>query len=129
MATSADFDAVFSQLKGLLQSCAGQLIVAADEPANYTLNAAPPSKRFPSGLFAAAVQLRKSYVSYHLMPVYAFPDLLTKASPRLRKRMQGKSCFNFTAPLDDELLSELRALTAAGFERFPRQLPGALAKA
>jgi hypothetical protein len=27
------------------------------------------------------------------MPVYAWPDLLEDASPELRKRMQGKSCF------------------------------------
>jgi hypothetical protein len=31
--------------------------------------------------------------------------------------MQGKSCFNFTR-LDDALLTELGALTAAGFARF-----------
>ena len=29
------------------------------------------------------------------MPVYMFPDLLDGISPELRRRMQGKSCFNF----------------------------------
>jgi hypothetical protein len=38
-------------------------------------------------------------------------------SPELRKRMQGKSCFNFTRQ-DDTLFAELETLTAAGFTRF-----------
>ena len=52
-----------------------------------------------------AVGERKNYVSYHLMPVYAFPELLKKVSPELegrKKRMQGKSCFNFNAIEVDE---------------------------
>ena len=58
-------------------------------------------------LFAAAVQIRKSYVSYHLMPVYMDPALLATVSPALRKRMQGKACFNFTTidPADARELS------------------------
>jgi hypothetical protein len=41
------------------------------------------------------VRKGKSYVSFHLIPVYMFPDLLKGLSPALEKRMQGKSCFNF----------------------------------
>jgi len=51
------------------------------------------------------------------MLVYIFPDLLAGISDRLRKRMQGKSCFNFTT-LDDATIAELSQLTATGFERF-----------
>ena len=44
------------------------------------------------------------------MPVYEDPALLSGISDALRKKMQGKSCFNFTA--DDALLfKELDALT------------------
>ena len=64
-----------------------------------------------------AVGPRKSYVSYHLMPVYMFPDLLKKASPALKKRMQGKSCFNFKE-VDEKLFAELAKLTDEGFKRF-----------
>ncbi len=35
----------------------------------------------------------------------------------LRKRLQGKSCFNFKQP-DPVLFAELTALTRAGFERY-----------
>lgn len=49
--------------------------------------------------------------------MYVFPELLDGISPELKKRMQGKSCFNFKA-VDRELVRELEALTKAGFERF-----------
>jgi len=35
----------------------------------------------------------------------------------LRRRKQGKSCFNFTT-FDEPLLAELATLIAAGFERY-----------
>ena len=77
----------------------------------------PPSTAYPSGLFFGAVKIGKRYVSFHLMPVYVHSDLLQGISPELRKRMQGKSCFNFTRQ-DDALFAELETLTAAGFARF-----------
>ena len=54
------------------------------------------------------------------MPVYLNPGLLEGMSPGLRKRMQGKSCFNFTR-LDPVLLAELPALTEAGFRFYAGQ--------
>jgi hypothetical protein len=68
-----------------------------------------------------SVQIGKRYVSYHLMPVYAFPDMLNNASPQLRKRMQGKSCFNFTK-LDDTMVGELYAITTTGLERYRQEV-------
>ena len=67
-----------------------------------------------------AVGERKNYVSYHLMPVYAFPDLLKKVSPELKARMQGKSCFNFKE-VDDKLFAELARLTEEGYQRFKEE--------
>jgi hypothetical protein len=49
------------------------------------------------------------------MPIYVKPHLLDDVSPALRKRMQGKSCFNF-AKVDDPLLAELEALTKRGYD-------------
>jgi hypothetical protein len=57
------------------------------------------------------VQLKKNYVSYHLMPIYTDPSLLDEISDALRARMQGKSCFNFTS-VDENLFAELGTLTA-----------------
>ena len=116
-----EFPHVFEQLKKILQSHVTPLVATTDTPDNYYLNKATPvtGKQSPS-FFAAAVQLRKNYVSYHLMPVYMYPELLENISERLKKRMQGKSCFNFTT-VDETLFAELAQLTAAGFRRFREQ--------
>jgi hypothetical protein len=50
------------------------------------------------------------------MAVYMFPDLIQGISPELKRRMQGKSCFNFTR-YDDKLFKELDELTERGYER------------
>jgi hypothetical protein len=114
--TNADFNAVFHRLRGILQEHAGHLLVAADEPENYSLNV-PRSEWHSQELFFGAVKVGKRYVSYHLMPIYARPELLTCISPELKQRMQGKSCFNFTR-IDEPLLAELSALTQQGIEAF-----------
>jgi hypothetical protein len=65
----------------------------------------------------AWVEIGKSYVGYHLMPVYGNPKLLDGFSKELRKRMQGKSCFNFKA-VDEALFAELDELTRQSFIAF-----------
>ncbi|NIW44259.1 MAG: hypothetical protein GWN30_05650, partial [Gammaproteobacteria bacterium] len=71
-------------------------------------------------LFYGKTNIGKNYVSYHLMPVYMYPDLLDDVSDDLKKRMQGKSCFNFRK-IDEDLFSELEGLTERGFQRFREQ--------
>ena len=71
-------------------------------------------------LFFGAVQIKKSYVSFHLMPVYVKPELLASVSPELKSRMQGKSCFNFSA-VEPALLTELTALTKASYASYKQQ--------
>jgi len=115
MPDSARFQAVFEQLKGLLLPYAEHLRVQPGGE-GYSLNT-PYVERWNKELFFGGVQIRTSYVSYYLMPVYMFPDLLDGISPRLRGRMQGKSCFNFSS-IDQEMLVELGRLTARGYERF-----------
>ena len=51
------------------------------------------------------------------MSVYACPELLQNLSPELKKRMQGKSCFNFKE-VDEQLFKELATLTKAGAAKF-----------
>jgi len=46
-----------------------------------------------------------------------YPGLLKGISPALKKRMQGKSCFNFKQP-EPDLFAELTRLTKSGFDRF-----------
>lgn len=119
MARSEQFPAVFAQLKALLEPFAADLVVQADAPGSYSLDTSYIAQ-FNKPLFFGAVQIKKSYVSYYLMPVYIFPALLDEISPTLKKRMQGKSCFNFTT-LSQEALDELASLTKRGYQRYKQE--------
>jgi len=112
------FPATFAALKEILASLSPPLVVAADTDGRYEAHT-PPMPVYPDGLFVAAVRQGKSYVSFHLMPIYLYPDLLDDLPDALRKRRQGKSCFNFSAPSQIPQ-AELAALTRAGFERVRR---------
>jgi hypothetical protein len=112
-----DFDKTFAILRRVLQPYEEALLVQADEPGNYQLASPQQVDRIGRPLFVAAVQVKKNYVSFHLMPVYACPDLVEELSPALKKRMQGKSCFNFTK-INPAHARELAALTRKGIARF-----------
>jgi hypothetical protein len=75
---------------------------------------APESERNPTAW--AGTRVGKAYVSYYLMPICVEPSLLERLSPELRRRTQGKSCFNFRT-VDEALFAELEALTRRGYER------------
>lgn len=111
----ADFDAVFARLKGMLQPYAREMHVTADDATSYGVDMAPPAERNPTTWFGG-VRRGKRYVSLYLMPVYVEPSLLDDASPALRRRQQGKSCFNFTS-VDEGLLGELEVILRRGYEQ------------
>jgi len=69
-------------------------------------------------MFFGSVRLGKAYVSFHLMPLYMCPVLIESLSPALRKRMQGKTCFNFKTEPEPELVTGLMRLTEAGFKQW-----------
>ena len=114
-----NLETVYLELRAILQPFAGQLDGKADSDGKFYLDThhIMPNKK---PLFFGAVQIKKNYVSYHLMPVYVNPQLLDGLSPALKKRMQGKSCFNFRR-IDLPLFEELAALTRAGFDDYRRQ--------
>jgi hypothetical protein len=114
-ATAEQSAEAFAALREILAAHAKGLKVTADGPKGYSLNT-PFSPRWKKELFFGAVQVTKNYVSFHLFPVYMYPDLLDGLSPELKARMQGKSCFNFRAP-DPALFRELAALAKAGLAR------------
>lgn len=109
-------DATFRQLRAILVPYAKKLSLKRDLPDVYYLDAAY-SEEWKRDVFFGAVRTTESYVSFHLMPVYVFPELLKGMSPELKKRMQGKSCFNFQSP-EKALFAELERLTAAGYDLF-----------
>jgi hypothetical protein len=111
-----DLSATFLALKAILQPLETELVKVHDQPDHYYLDTAHIQKN-KKPLYFGSVRIGRQYVSFHLMPVYIWPELLDGMSDRLDRRMQGKSCFNFTSP-DPELLSELTALTRRGFTRY-----------
>jgi hypothetical protein len=113
---SADFDTAFAALKSAFDGHAGVLVVGKDTNAVYSLLSQKPSpfkqhKGHP--MWFGEVRLGKAYASFHLMPLYTNPALLKLISPSLKKRMQGKSCFNFKAAPEPEMLKELKHLVEA----------------
>ncbi|MDR3576929.1 MAG: hypothetical protein P4L50_23935 [Anaerolineaceae bacterium] len=115
MPDPSTFPPIFNRLKSILQVYENHLVVTEDTLAAYSLNA-PFSKKFKKEVFFGAVMINKNYVSFHLMPVYIYPDLLDGLSAALKKHMQGKSCFNFKTA-DESLFVELEQLTRASVAR------------
>ncbi len=116
-----DFPGAFAALKPLFSRYADRLKVTIDSEGGYSVSAKSPSP-FPrhkgEPLFFGAVRSGKAYVGFHLMPLYICPALLDMISPALKKRMQGKTCFNFKAAPQPDLLAELNALTEASFRQW-----------
>ena len=110
------FPEVFAELKSIFKPYAKKMDIAADTGTYYLLNTRYIMKN-KQPLCFGGVRLGKNYVSFYLMSVYASPDLLKAMSPELKKRMQGKSCFNFKA-VDQKLFKELKSLTQAGAAKF-----------
>ena len=108
---------IFKKLRAILEPYAAKLVLVHDTDTHYYLDTklVMPANKLP--LFFAAARIQKSYVSFYLMPVYACPELSKSISPALKKRMQGKSCFNFKS-VDENLFADLAKLTAAGFKKF-----------
>jgi len=114
-----DLNAVFTALRAIMAPYAARLDVKKDDPSELYLDTRYLQKN-KKPLFFGAVQIKKAFVSVHLMPVYLQPELLAGLSPGLTSRMQGKSCFNF-AEVDAALFAELASLTAAASASYEAQ--------
>ena len=115
----ADLERVFTELRSIMAPYAAKMDAKKDDAAELYVDTKHIQKN-KKPLFFGAVQVKKSYVSYHLMPVYTKPELLAGMSSELKSRMQGKSCFNF-AEVDKPLFKELAALTKAGYANYKEQ--------
>jgi len=119
MSPASDFPLVFEQLKSILKPYEKGLTLKADSRDTYYLDG-PYSEKWKKELFFGSAQIKKNYVSFYLMPVYMYPDLLEDVSPELKRHMQGKSCFNFKK-VEPELFQELADLAKKSYERFQKE--------
>jgi len=122
---NSEFESIFVRLRGILEKHSAALIMKADAPGRYSLEACagPAAVQAWGGKMkrpiipVAGVQAGKAYVSYHLMGVYGNTRLLDGMSKELKTRMQGKTCFNFKT-VDEQLFKELDQLTAQAIAAF-----------
>jgi hypothetical protein len=110
---------VFAELRKIMAPYAKSLDTKQDTETELYVDTHHIQKN-KKPLFFGAVQLKKAYVSYHLMPVYMRPELLASVSEELKQKMQGKSCFNFSS-VEHARLRQLAKLTEAGFQSYKEQ--------
>jgi hypothetical protein len=106
----------FAALKKIYEPFASKMNVTIDNGSYYYLESKQPMFRGKPMCFGM-VRMGKGRVSFHLMALYCFPEMKQSISPELKKRMQGKQCFNFSKP-DATLFAELAALAKEGAQRF-----------
>jgi len=119
LAKPIDLKMVYDALVKVLKKHEKNLKVSTDNESSYQL-IGPMSEKFKKELWFGGVQIKKNYVSYHLMPVYMYPDLVKGISEELKKRMQGKSCFNFKE-VDKDLFKQLAELTEKSIKTFKQR--------
>jgi hypothetical protein len=116
MTEKSEFKAVARELKAIFKPYVKKLTVVSESETGIYLDTKVFMKN-KRPVFFGGVRTGRAYVSFHLMALYCFPELSKAMSPGLRKRMQGKSCLNFTA-VDKDLFRELNALTKLGAAKF-----------
>jgi hypothetical protein len=118
---AADLVSVFAALKPVLKKHADRLAVKVDTAKEYTLVTKCPSpfqQHKGQPMQFGSVRLGKTYVSFHLMPIYMCPVVMKSISPGLKKRMNGKTCFGFKAEPEPALIADLTHLTEAGLKEW-----------
>lgn len=107
---------LFVALRDLLLAHKNTLVVVQDTDAHCYANCKNVDAKGKAQFFGA-VKVTGRRHAFHFMPVYDFPELLAGITPALKKRMQGKSCFNLEA-MDPALLQELQTLIERGVSRY-----------
>jgi hypothetical protein len=116
---SQNFEETFELLRKIFKPLEKDLAIKFDEPGKYYLISKKLNEK-KQEIWFGGVEIKKNYVSFHLVPLYFFPELLDGIPPELKKRLTGKACFNFKKP-DEALFKDLENLTKASFEFFKQK--------
>lgn len=119
MTTTNNYQKIYDRLKKNLKKYEEKFTVLSNTNNNYSLEGTY-SERFEKNLWFGGVEIRKNYVSYHLMPVYMYKELSQTVPESLKKRMQGKSCFNFNT-YSEELFNEIEKFTDKCYKEFVKR--------
>jgi len=107
-----NFETIYVRLRSMMLAEAPGMTVAKDKPGSLELRTPTVDPKTKQPGWFGTVTIKKTYVAYHLMPLYTHPELAADLTPELAKRKQGKTCFNF-ARSDETLFKELARLTKA----------------
>jgi hypothetical protein len=116
---TSEFQAAFDALRDILRRHAGGMIVQTDTPTDLivaTRALAPNGKP----MWFGCVSVKKTAVTFHLMPLYFNPKLQGTVPAELLVRQQGKTCFNFKRP-DTTLFELIDDLTRRGRAAWEQQ--------
>jgi hypothetical protein len=127
MSISSEFETVFDRLKTILQNHAGNFTVRPDTNDSYGLQGKPGpatlklwgGKLKKPVMPVAWIEIGKTYVSYHIMGLYANTALQNGLSKELKARMQGKTCFNFKN-INETVFKELEQMTVKAIDDFKK---------
>jgi hypothetical protein len=115
---SDDFPLIFQRLRQLMLEAAPGMVITDDSPTNFTLKTQWIEARTKEPAWFGWIAIKKSYVAYHVMPLYSLPALNDLVPATLEKRRQGKTCFNFKK-VDEALFDDLRQLTQVAVKMEP----------
>lgn len=115
---SDDFPAIFQRLRQLMLEAAPGMVITEDSPTNFTLKTQWIEARTKEPAWFGWIAIKKSYVAYHVMPLYSLPALNVLVPASLENRRQGKTCFNFKK-VDGALFDDLRQLTQVAVKMEP----------
>ena len=76
MPKSAEFEATFETLRALLKPYERHFAVIVNKPAKYYLACKTSKTSSGAGIWFGGAEIRKNYVTFHFIPVYAAPALV-----------------------------------------------------
>ncbi len=107
---------IYDRLVSILAPYREQLVTVQDDDVQLYLDT-PHRMAKDKPLGFGGIAKRSKYVSFYLMPLYLFPDLVREISSDLEQTMRERSSFSLTE-VDEDLFAELAELTKRGFLRF-----------
>lgn len=109
------FAPIYEALRAMMIAAAPKAVIASDLPGDLVLHTTDIDPKTGKPVWFGAVSTKRTYVAYHLFPLYSTPQLGHDLSTELSRRRQGKSCFNFTKE-EPVLFAELDRLTRKAAE-------------
>jgi hypothetical protein len=120
-----DLQPVFDALRPVFAKQEKDMTLLVNQPGKYYLVSRTMFHN-KKPVWFGGLEIKKNYVSVHMVPVYMYAELNDAISPELKKRKQGKGCFNFDKLPAPELLAELTRLCDTGAKFFSENKPGTM---